>query len=108
MMFDLAWVLWRSSRWIPRSQGIEKMEVYCKCQNDFQLPCLRILDFIEIKNYRAARKPAQLFDQFFLLSLCCSALKTWELPHVYKQYVAILHRNSSDIMKNVVFIAVGA
>ena len=34
----------------------------------------------------------------FMFSLCCCALKTWELPHVYyKQYVAILHRNSSGI-----------
>ena len=37
------------------------------------------------------------FWPVLMFSLCCCALKTCELPHVYKQYVAILHRNSSGI-----------
>ena len=49
------------------------------------------------KNLRTARKPAQRFDMFFMFSLCFCLLKTWELPHVYTRYVAILHRNSTGI-----------
>ena len=45
------------------------------------------------------------FWPVFMLSLCCSALKTWELPHVYKQYVAILHRNSTGIYEKMCFFS---
>ena len=43
-----------------------------------------------------------------MFSLCFCALKKRGLPHVYKQYVAILHRNSSWIYEKCVFYCSGS